>query len=71
MPRSPSNKQSWYDWAVKRLDEGSYLDKLLLSFVDEAQYHDFNRRHGRGKYTINHTLTDFQSGRFHVWVTKR
>ncbi len=61
---------AWWNWAKAKLDEGSYGDKILLSFKDEQQYADFNSRHGRGKYKIDHTLTDHQSGRFHVWITR-
>ena len=60
----------WIAWARKRLERGSFDDKILLSFVDEDQYALFHRKFGRNKYTIEHTLTDFQSGRFHVWIRK-
>ena len=42
-----------------------------MSFYDEAQYHEFNKRH-RNQYTVLHTLSDPQRGssRFYVWVQK-
>ena len=61
---------AWWNWAEGRLDAAVFGDSILLSFKDETQYSDFNSRYGRGKYTIDHTLTDHQSGRFHAWVTK-
>lgn len=60
----------WIKWAKKRLELGSFDDKILLSFVDEEQYALFHRTIGRNKYTIEHTLTDPQQGRFHVWIKK-
>jgi hypothetical protein len=63
-------EQAWYDWAEERLADSSYLDKTLLSFYDETQYHHFNQRH-RGQYTILHMLNDPQSDRVYVWVQKQ
>lgn len=63
------NAAAWYDWSVERLEAGSYLDKVMLSFWNEAQYHEFNKQY-RGRYTILHTLNDPTSDRFYVWVEK-
>ncbi len=66
--KSPSSQ--WYAWAQDRLAAGGFGDRILLSFEDEAEYATFNK-YNRTRYTIEHTLVDHQSGRFHVWVTKR
>ena len=61
---------AWWNWAKKKLDDAIFGDSVLLSFKDETQYYDFNKKYGRGKYRIDHTLTDHQSGRFHIWVVR-
>jgi len=71
MQRRLKDERSWTARSKKKLDAGSYGDKILLSFKGEAQYHDFNKTYGRGKYTIDHILRDHQSGRFYVWITKK
>lgn len=63
------SREGWYGWSVDKLAESSYLDRVMLSFWDEAQYHEFNKRH-RGQYTIIHTLNNPTNERFHVWVEK-
>lgn len=70
MQKSPSKEQAgWYELSEKRLDGSSYLDRVMLSFWNEAQYHEFNKRH-RGQYTIIYTLNNPTNDRFHVWVEK-
>ncbi|KKK70123.1 hypothetical protein LCGC14_2927150 [marine sediment metagenome] len=59
----------WYDLSQKKLEAADYLDMVMLSFLDEPEYNEFNKRH-RGQYTIIHTLNNPTSGRFHVWVEK-
>ena len=41
----------------------------MLSFWDEAQYHEFGKKY-RNQYTIIHALNNPTNDRFHVWVQK-
>ena len=59
----------YYEWSVGKLREGSYLDKIMLSFRDEPEWHRFHNRH-RNQYTIIHTLNNPTNGMFHAWVQK-
>ncbi len=67
MPKSPSDV--WWDQAVEKLAKSDFLDKVMLSFEDEAQYNQFNQQH-RGQYTILQTLNNPTNNRMHVWVEK-
>jgi len=67
--KSPSSQ--WISQARKKLESGSFGSKILLSFFDEEEYNDFNKCFGRNKYTILYTLANHETGRFHVWVSKR
>ncbi len=61
----------WLAWAKEKLDAATFWDEVLLSFYNERQYAEFHKTYGRGKYRIVHTLTNHQTGRFHVWVVRQ